>query len=356
MQPVIIIPAYKPEAKLIDLAQTLTNEGHQLIVVNDGSGEEFNTIFDKVKSFPNVTLLKHAVNLGKGQALKTAFNHFLNNFEQNSAGVVTADADGQHLAQDINALANKLVDMPSSLWLGAREFRNDIPFRSRFGNIVTRHIFKFFIGKNITDTQTGLRAIPSKFLRELLQTQTNGYDFELDMLIKATQHKIDIQETPIATVYEDGNKSSHFNPITDSFKIYFVFFRFLIFAILSGVIDFVAFYLTFSLIGHVGISETLSRVISGTCNFFFNKKLVFKSSGNLLPQALRYILLCMLNLVFSISLIYGLVYFGIHVYISKLIALLGLFIANFSIQRVLVFTDNSDEDTSISLKKDRALS
>ncbi|MBS0286114.1 MAG: bifunctional glycosyltransferase family 2/GtrA family protein [Proteobacteria bacterium] len=347
MKPYIIIPAYKPDPALVSLVKELSMHGLSLIIVNDGSGLAYQTIFEDCQQIDNVTVLQHAVNLGKGQALKTAFNYFLNNAPTDCKGVVTADADGQHLVEDIINVSTELNLNPNALCLGARNFSKGVPFRSRFGNNLTRFIFRILIGHSLQDTQTGLRGIPRHFLKSLLKTNANGYDFELDMLISASKQKVKMLEVPIHTVYMDNNKSSHFNPLVDSLKIYFVFFRFLIFSIVSGLLDFLAFSLAFFVFGQVLFSETLARIFSGTCNFLLNKELVFKSKERILPEALKYATLCLVNLVFSYGLISSLVFLGANVYASKLIALTGLFIANFAIQKVLVFGKEEGYSASI---------
>ncbi len=337
MKPTIIIPAYKPDHSLITLVQALSEQGQAIILVNDGSGMNFDAIFQSCQQYAHVTVLEHAVNLGKGQALKTAFNYFLTHANPACPGVVTADADGQHLVEDIIKLSSALQEHPKALCLGMRNFSKGVPFRSRFGNNLTRFIFRILIGHSLQDTQTGLRGIPREFLKSLLKTNSSGYDFELDMLISASKQQIKMKEVPIHTVYQDGNKSSHFNPLVDSLKIYFVFFRFLIFSIVSGLLDFLAFSFAFMVTGQILISETLARIFSGTCNFMLNKELVFKSKQRLLPEALKYATLCIVNLIFSYGLISSLVFLGANVFASKLIALTGLFIANFAIQKLMVF-------------------
>ena len=344
MKPVIIIPAYKPDTALIELVAELKTYSVDMIVVNDGSGDLYLPIFDKLKTMANVTVLYHAINLGKGQALKTAFNYFLTHYP-GSPGVVTADADGQHLTPDILNVMTALTKQPHALWLGARSFKTGVPLRSRFGNNLTKWVFKLLIGESLQDTQTGLRGIPRDFLKTLLKTHSIGYDFELDMLISASVQKIPMREVTIETVYKDENKSSHFNPLVDSLKIYFVFIRFLVFSIFSGLLDFLAFSFAFMLCGNILLSETLARLFSGTCNFLLNKELVFKSKQNVLPEALKYTLLCLVNLVFSYGLISSLCYLGANVYASKMIALIGLFFANFAIQKLLVF---GKEETAIA--------
>ncbi|MBS0289947.1 MAG: bifunctional glycosyltransferase family 2/GtrA family protein [Proteobacteria bacterium] len=336
MKPVIIIPAYKPDTALLQLVGELAQAWQTIIIVNDGSGAAFASLFEKCEQYNSVIVLNHAVNLGKGSALKTAFNYFLTHFSQ-SPGVVTADADGQHLTQDILAVSEQLIQQPKALTLGFRTFEKGVPLRSRFGNNLTRFIFRILIGQTLKDTQTGLRGIPSDFLKTLLKAQASGYDFELDMLISAAKLKLKMNEIPIQTVYKDNNKSSHFNPLVDSLKIYFVFFRFLFFSLVSGLLDFFAFSFAFFLFGHILFSESLARVFSGTCNFLLNKELVFKSKQRIFPEALKYTLLCLVNLIFSYALISSLAFLGANIYASKLIALTGLFFANFAIQKLLVF-------------------
>lgn len=341
MRPLVLIPAYKPGQKLLDLLAKLQDSCH-LIVVNDGSGTEFEKIFIQCQTQYKAHVLHHAVNMGKGEALKTGFNYCLNHYPH-AKGVITADADGQHLPDDILKIHQALERKPNHLHLGSRAFDKDVPLRSQFGNILTRGIFKLLLGTKLQDTQTGLRGVPIKFLPTLLHTKSRGYDFELDMLVLAHKHKISIQETPIATVYEENNESSHFNPLIDSVKIYYVFFRFLFFAIVSGILDFLAFSLAFFFIQHIFFAEALARVFSGSCNFLFNKELVFRSNNAMMLEALKYTLLCLMNLVFSYGLIKTLVFIGVSVYASKLIALFSLFFANFAIQKLLIFSESETE-------------
>ncbi|MFO1259270.1 MAG: bifunctional glycosyltransferase family 2/GtrA family protein [Gammaproteobacteria bacterium] len=337
MRPIIVIPAYEPTKQLQKLVNELIRQTAQpIVIVNDGSSKQCDAIFKALKDLPNLHVLSHAINLGKGQALKTAMNYVLTTFPD-APGIVTADADGQHAVDDILMISEKLSACPEKLWLGARQFEGQIPLRSRFGNTLTRYIFRFFTGVSLYDTQTGLRGIPIAFLTDLLQTPTSGYDFELDMLILAAQEKLPIKSHPIKTIYEDNNASSHFNPIIDSFKIYFVFFRFLFVALMSGVFDFLIFSIAYFFVPHILISETLARVFSGTFNFICNKSMVFKSQDKWPGEALKYTLLCMLNLPFSYGIIFAMQRMGCPIHLSKIIAMIGLFFANFAIQKVLVF-------------------
>jgi glycosyltransferase involved in cell wall biosynthesis len=79
----VLIPAYKPTENLLNIAESLISLGCQnIIIVNDGSGPEFAPIFEKLRVLPQCHVLEHAVNLGKGRALKTGFNHIYLKFRE----------------------------------------------------------------------------------------------------------------------------------------------------------------------------------------------------------------------------------------------------------------------------------
>lgn len=340
MLPVIVIPAYQPSFILVELVKKMLAQSpeQQFIIVDDGSSMDRGEVFAALSVLPGVHLLKHATNLGKGQALKTAFNYYLLNYATNHVGVVTADADGQHTEEDIQHLSNNLIAMPHCLWLGVRKFDRKVPLRSRFGNILTRRIFKFVVGSEIQDTQTGLRAIPHSFLMDIMRIPATGYEFELDVLITATTHALPIRETAIHTVYIDNNKSSHFNPILDSLKIYWVFLRFAALSIASAGVDFILFTIAFLFSHNLLLSTAAARVMSGSFNFFFCKTVIFRSKGKYLTEAIKYILLAFLVMMVSYVAVATMVdYFGINVYVSKIIADLGIFLSNFAVQNLLVF-------------------
>jgi len=223
---VIVIPAYQPTPKLVELVEDLSGDGRRIIVFDDGSASAFRGIFKSVAALPNATVLSHAVNVGKGGTLKAAFNHVLLRMPPDTVGVVTADADGQHLTADIRRVADRLERggaTGGSLILGSRTFERSVPLRNRFGNLLTRRVFRIVTGRELADTQTGLRGIPRTFLPALTQLRSGRYEFELEMLVIASR-TMAIEEVPIATVYGDFAKS-HFNPLRDSLRIYAALLR-----------------------------------------------------------------------------------------------------------------------------------
>lgn len=228
MKIVALIPAYNPPEHLVALVRSLAvSEFSHIIVVNDGSLATSESIFQEIEEIGNVTLIRHAVNLGKGAALKTGLNYALCYFGDH-IGVVTIDADGQHLVVDALQVGKELEKNPESLVLGVRAFDKEVPLRSRLGNTITKYMFRLLMGQRLTDTQTGLRGIPKSLIPTLLKIDSAGYEFELDMLLACKYGGRSIIEKEIRTVYIEGNISSHFNPVVDSMKICFVLFRFML--------------------------------------------------------------------------------------------------------------------------------
>ena len=213
---VIVIPAYEPDDALVVLIERLGVKFDKFIVVDDGSKTADET-FRRVKGLRGVTLLKHDVNRGKGAALKTAFAKVLAD-SPDAAGVVTVDADGQHLPEDVAKVAEATLANLGRYTLGVRAFSGNVPLRSRFGNAWSRYFFFMLTGVMVYDTQTGLRGMPRDLLPELLAMPGDRYEYEMRMLVAAARKKQKPVQIPIKTVYLNENKASHFNPIRDSLR------------------------------------------------------------------------------------------------------------------------------------------
>jgi len=343
----IIIPAYEPDDKLIGLMDNLVSAGlSPIVVVNDGSDKRaYGRIFDEV-SVRGAVVLDHAVNMGKGRALKTAFNYCLNEYPD-IAGVITADSDGQHTASDIKKCMDALVQNPEKLVLGVRDFdESGIPARSVFGNKTTSRVMKFLTGMSISDTQTGLRGISAEFMKFLLTEKGERFEFETNMLLSTKDLGIEILEVPIRTIYLEENKSSHFNPIKDSIRIYAVFLKFMFSSLSSSVVDIALFSVFCALfrnvpvaIGYIMLSTILARVISATYNFLINYKVVFKSGSNSAKAAFKYILLALFIMLSSgalVSFFHGFIPTSPE-FVVKIPVDCLLFLVSFFVQREIVY-------------------
>ncbi len=336
----IVIPAYEPGENLVSLVNRLHESGQFVIVVDDGSSGASKRVFDELPRSQNVIVLKHATNLGKGRALKTAFNHFLLRCPDEMRGVVTADADGQHSIPDILKIASNLEQAEERLIVGSRSFTGEVPFRSFLGNFLTRYLFRAIVGTNISDTQSGLRGIPREFLKKILPLDGERYEYELNMLLAAESHGLKVVENAIQTIYIDGNKSSHFNPLIDSMRIYFLLFRFALSSAASFLIDLGLFIAASKATGNLFASFAFSRFISGNINFILNRGPVFRSKKRTLPALMEYYALLATVGALSCALFLGLhSRLGLGVLFSKVLADLILFIFSFLMQRHIVFPD-----------------
>ncbi len=344
----VILPSYKPDEKLLAVLEGLTGKGFRdVIIVNDGSGSDFDALFEKAGAFPNVTVLTHPENRGKGCALKTAFSYCMEN-RPSCTGVITVDGDNQHHTDDIYACCLKLSENPGQIVLGARNFSaSEVPFRSRFGNVMTRSVFRFACGIKITDTQTGLRAIPAQYLPLMLETAGERYEYETNMLLEMKTHEIPFTEVTIRTIYLDDNDSSHFNPFTDSIKIYRTIFAFMASSLMSALLDISLFFLLISILTYfmpdgawnVVIATATARVCSSLLNYTLNSKKVFRAKNK--SSLARYYLLCVLQFAASaglVSLAANLLHAGnIGKTLIKAIVDTVLFLISYQIQREWVF-------------------
>ena len=207
-----LIPAYNPGEELARTVAELKKAGFgNLLIVDDGSREK--AVFERIFAHHDVALVTHAENAGKGAALKSGFRHILDNMSGEIQTIVTLDADGQHLAKDVLKVAEAAVKSGSSMILGVRNFDDDVPLRSAFGNKLTRAVLDSAENIELSDTQTGLRAIPLSLAEATLELRGDRYQFELECILLAGRSGIDIREVQIDTVYIDDNNSSHFNPL-----------------------------------------------------------------------------------------------------------------------------------------------
>lgn len=366
MKVAAIVPSLNPDKEFVGVVDGLVDAGFsRIIVVNDGSGPEYDDWFEQAAARPGCTVLRHEVNMGKGRALKTAFEHYLGN-PGDCVGVVTLDADGQHSMQDTLACAKALERRPEDLVLGVRDFdASNVPPRSQFGNKLTRRIIRQLFRLDITDTQTGLRGISNRFAQYLLRIKGERYEFETLMLLETKRMKIDICEVPIHTIYIDDNTGSHFRTVADSVRIYKLILRFLaiysffkllslikfaVSSISSFVLDIGLFALFNYLLRELPPETRLlaasvgARVCSSIFNFFLNKILVFHSRENTPMAMVKYFFLSVAQLLCSYAGIYLLsAVLSLPEVPAKIIMDFGLFFASYFIQRKWVFRHMTED-------------
>ncbi len=345
---VVVIPAYKPIMTMVSFIDELIKEGFfKIICIDDGSGVEYEDVFAAVEKRKEVTLLRHAINMGKGRALKTAFNYILSTCGED-VRVVTVDADGQHTMKAVKAVCDA-INEKIELILGSRQLSNDknekVPLRSRFGNAVTALVFRYLCNISIKDTQTGLRVYSGGCLKGVLGVSGERYEYETNVLLWCKEQEIVIREVPIERIYENDNATSHFHPLLDSIKIYSIILKYMFASFLSVVLDNAIFFLVAPYTGNVFLQTYLGRIFAAVTNFLVNKRLVFKKDGNVLVQLLKYVLLLFVSGTISacgVALITEKI--GLNLVITRLLVELILFFFNFYVQKNLIFVKKRGQD------------
>ena len=336
-----LIPAYEPDEKLIKVLEDVKKYRFDIFVVDDGSGEKYKDIFEKAAEYAEV--ISYPENKGKGYALKTGIKRIKEKYKDERYVVVTLDSDGQHTAEDTLKICEQAVCEPATLVLGSRKRDKNVPLKSRFGNAMTKVVYKLSTGLTVNDTQTGLRAFTCELTEYILDVKGDRYEYEMNVLLDFSKKSIKITEVVIATIYYDNNKGTHFDPIKDSFRIYKQILKFSASSLISFCVDF-AFYTLFCFLlsdkGGTGviIANVAARVISASVNFTINRKYVFKSDKSMIKSITEYLLLALIVLAGNTLLLQLLVNAaGMNKYLAKIIVEITLFVFSFYAQRLLVF-------------------
>ncbi len=374
----ILIPSYQPNGKLPPYVKALKDAGFaKIVVVDDGSGEAYSTIFNSLTADggDTVHVIRYEPNHGKGYALRTGMQYLLDQCPA-CAFVVTADSDGQHTVPDSLRMAEAMHTDGSGLLLGSRDFSlAHVPAKSRMGNRITTAVFHALYGKKVVDTQTGLRAFGRELLPRFLQTGGDRYEYEMNQLIDCSIDRIPIRALPIETVYENNNEGSHFDPVRDSWRIYKViftrFFHFIAASMLSFLVDYGLFLLLnnvllahtpqlegyvsllfFRVIARIGLAALLARIVSSVFNYFVNRKFVFSSREGFVSTFLRYACTVLVIVGLSAWLTSNLhVWLGVSDNIVKVPVDILLFFLSYYIQRRWVFGGKADRDKALKEAK-----
>jgi glycosyltransferase involved in cell wall biosynthesis len=214
-----VVPAFDAGesvgAVLDDLHRTL---GLPVLVVDDGSSDAT----AQVARAHGAEVIRHGRNLGKGLALRTGL---LEAARRGFGTVVTVDADGQHPGASAR-LVLEAGDDPRALVLGVRDLvRDGAPRGNRFGNDVSNFFLSLFAGRDLRDTQCGLRRYPVAETLEL-GCRARGYAFEAEVVLRALAAGLPVREVPVAVVYpRPEDTRSHFRSVRDPTRIVFAVVR-----------------------------------------------------------------------------------------------------------------------------------
>ncbi len=335
---IILIPAYEPDQQLIKLVRNLqeADPWTSIVVVDDGSGPEYKDTFDAAARL-GCHVLGYAVNGGKGHALKSGFAFITEHFPGHD--VVCADSDGQHGVADILAVADRVRGVTAAMVLGSRNFTGNVPARSRFGNTVTRGLFRLATGQRITDTQTGLRGYKADMLPWLLTVRGQRYEYELNLLLEAKHAGYGISSVGIATVYLNDNAGSHFRPVADSIRIYAPLLKFLGSSLSAFAVDMVMFLVLIAITDSLLIAVLGARLVSATVNFLVNRRLVFEHGKDrpLRAAAAGYVALVLVLLAANYASIWALTSVSVPDLPAKILTEAALLGISFAVQHRFLF-------------------
>ena len=339
----VIISLYRESRKTIKLCNELNELGaDNIIVVNDGCKLSDSYIND-LKSF-GCHIVNLNKNLGKGASIKAGMKFAMEEL-YNIKGFVTADADGQHKAEDIMKICRAMDLRPDNLILGSRDFKKSkVPFNLRFGNRMSSLYFSIITGTKCKDTQTGLRGIPASLYELAMNTKGYRFDFEMNFLTKCADEKIPFYNVNIIAEYPENNKSN-FRLLTDTYLIYRTPLKFATASVGCTAVDLILFtiftyLLPSSLVWNVVFATLFARIVSGSINFLINRKMIFKNDSKANKQVLRFIILFFIIMCLSTLLVSLLSFIPIPVTVTKAVVDLLLWTVNYTVQRKWVFKES----------------
>lgn len=205
----VAIPAYNAANTISTLVDQLEKlyPHIAILVVDDGSTDAT----DEVVRVHGATIINHDQNLGKGMALRTAFNFAM---ENEFDAVVTMDADLQHDPMEVQLFLEEFVD-DATILLGVRHLGPGMPFARKISNTLSTFVASVFAGVRIHDSQCGFRLIPTRILRSL-ELVSRHYDLEPELIIRAARAGYRLRDIPIKTIY--NNSSSSIKPARDTLR------------------------------------------------------------------------------------------------------------------------------------------
>ena len=348
---VIAIPTKDASSNLLPLIKDLSHSGFtNIVIVNDGCNDNRLWIFDEAKNNYNCDVINHAVHLGKGRSLKSAFNYILNKYSDKEA-LITVDDAGVHSIEEVNKCLEVMNVFENKLVLGYRDFKNmQVPTITKIGNKISRKLIRLFTGIDVEDATTGLRGMSLSIAKRMLKVEGEGLDYEINMLLESKEKKIEICGFKIAVEYKGQDMSKTYMPLIYSIKPYLVFIKYTLTSVVATVLDFIIFTTAVASLKwvvpnfYIIFSTIIARIFSSSLNFFLTKNAVFKNDDSMAPQMARSFILVGIQMILSailVTLIYRVL--PITETLVKLLVDGSLFIIFYPIQREWVFNTKNDK-------------
>jgi len=201
-------------------------------------------------------------------------------------------------------------------------------------------------GRDVRDTQTGLRGYAAGLLPWLLTVPGERFEYEVTTLLQAVRRGLPLDQVGIATVYLQGNASSHFRPVLDSARVYAPLLTFLLSSLAAFGLDTATLLVLHGLLGGLLLPLLGARLLSSSVNFAVNRRLVFAAAGArpVRAAAVRYAGLAVVLLTANYLLLDALTALGLALLPAKLLTEVLLVTASYQVQRRTVFTRRARAD------------
>lgn len=211
----VVLPAYNEATRIQPVIEAIAEKGYNMVIVNDGSSDNtLDVIMQSKRKYPNqIHLYSLLINRGVGVATQTGFDAVL---KYNPKYIVSMDSDGQHSADDLDNVIKPLVTGEAEAVIGVRPLK-DMPFTRNFANAIMNLLTRIFYRVDVSDSQTGFRALTIDALSKI-NINATGYLISSEFIREINDNKIPFAEVPIETIYTPETQAKGTN-ITVAIKI-----------------------------------------------------------------------------------------------------------------------------------------
>ncbi|AMD17261.1 dolichyl-phosphate mannose synthase [Methanobrevibacter sp. YE315] len=211
----VILPAYNEATRIHPVIEEIAEKGYKMVIVNDGSSDNtLEVVKESQRKYPkSIFIYSHIINRGVGVAMQTGFDAVL---KYNPKYIVNMDSDGQHDANDLENVLEPLVTGRAQAVIGVRPLK-DMPLSRNIANAIMNILTKIFYKVDVSDSQTGFRAITIDALKKI-DINARGYLISSEFIREVNDNNIPFEEVPIRTIYTPETQAKGTN-VTVAFKI-----------------------------------------------------------------------------------------------------------------------------------------